>query len=165
MTIISVIGGVAAASSFLPGTYFVDTLPEASSDNVGKYATVMDLYGEKRDVVLCSSVGLEYFWQPTRPTYAKSVAAVADMTLTALKSPSVIYLTGGIAAGVTRNVNLSTNLVFPGAAFEIAFDGTLGLGSLLNIAGLVSGPLGVLVGGRRRVFWDGSIASGAWKSF
>lgn len=145
----------------LPGMMTVDTLPTPSADNVGRYALVSDLFGEKRDYVLCSSVGQKYFWQPVRPIYAKSASADQNMVLTPLKTPSVLYFTGAPVG--TRALNLSTNLVYPGASFELAFDGSLGLGSL-TLSGLILGStLSMALGGRTRVFYDAD--AGGWKKF
>jgi len=148
-------------SVIIPGEYTVATLPTPDSSMVDRYARVTDLFGDKRDLVLCSQVGGNYFWQPIRPTYAKSMSGNQSMTLTALKNPSVLFLTGTLSAN--RTLTLSTDLAYPGATFEIAMEGTLGLFGL-NIAGLDGGSLlSLLFGGRRRVFFDGS--SNSWKQF
>lgn len=150
-----------APSLVIPGPLTVDTLPAPSAAMVGKYALVTDLFGEKRDYVLCSSAGSTYFWQPVRPVYAKSMPADQNMVLTPLKSPSVLYLTGALLAN--RTLNLSTNLVYPGASFEVAFDGALGLNAL-NISGLLLGStISMVLGGRARVFYDAD--AGGWKKF
>lgn len=160
MTPAQVADAVAASSLVLPGDFTVDTLPSPAA-NLDRYARVTDLFGTKRDLVLASKVGTMSFWQPVRPIFATSQAVSSSMTLTPLKTPSVLYLTGALPASTT--LTLSTSFVFPGASFEIAFDGTLGLFSL-NIAGLNGGGLlSLLVGGRRRVFWD--LATQSWKQF
>lgn len=138
----------------MDGSYTVDTLPAPTVDNLGSYARVTDLFGEKTDLVLCSKYGSTFFWQPVRPVWAKSMSGNANMTLTPLKSPSIIRLTGTLTAN--RTINLDQTYVWPGCEFEIAFDGTLGIFGL-NIAGLDLGAtLSLVLGGRRRVVWDGT---------
>lgn len=153
----------AVGTGILPGTYTVDTLPPAA-DNMDFYATVTDLFGSKRDKVLASQVDGVAFWQPVRPVFAKAMTLSGNVTLTALKSPSVLFVKGSGTAGVlTGNVNitLSPTLAYPGASFEIRMDGTLGLFGL-NLLGLNIGtPLAILAGGTRRVFYD----QDGWKQF
>lgn len=155
-----VAAAIEAASPALPGEFTVDTLSDPAA-NLDRYARVTDLFGMKRDLVLASKVGPLAFWQPVRPIFATSQAVTGSMTLTPLKTPSVLYLTGSLPGNTT--LTLSQSLAYPGASFEIAFDGALGLFSL-NIAGLNGGGLlSLLVGGRRRVFWD--LATASWKQF
>lgn len=150
---------------FLQGFYPIADLP-SPADNVGKYARVTDLWGDNtRDVLLAASsvVGgvTTPYWMPLRPVHAQSQAA-ATMTLTPLVNAQVQFLTGAIAAGVTRQVDLAVARAWPGAMFEVAFDGTLGLGGGLNIAGTGLGSLvGMLAGARKRFVFD----QGAWKQF
>jgi len=157
----------ATSPVFLAGTYTIAQLPDAAA-NVGKYATVTDLWGDgTRDVVLASSsmvAGVrQSYWKPLRPTSAQSQSvAAADVTLAPLVNGQVQFLTGAIGAGIARKVNLSVARAWPGAMFEIAFDGTLSLSSVLNIAGTGLGSLvGMIVGNRRRFVFD----QGAWKQF
>jgi hypothetical protein len=148
-------------SSVLPATYTVATLPAPALAMVGLYARVTDLFGEKTDLVLCSVANGVYFWQPVRPIYAKSLAADANQTLIALQHPSVIYLTGGLTA--SRTITFSTANAWPGASFELAMAGTLGIYGL-TLAGLDLGAtVSLLLGGRQRVFFDGS--TNTWKAF
>ena len=162
MSVISVIGGTLPPSVFLPGEYTVDTLPTPSAANVDLYARVTDLFGVKRDLVLCSQVGGQYFWQPIRPTFARSISADQSLTLVPLKTPSVLFL-GGSPLTAQRNYALSDVNAYPGASFEIAMDVGLGLFGL-NITGLLGGAtLAMLLNGRRRVFYDAD--AGGWKQF
>lgn len=155
-----VASAIEASSVVLPGEFTVDTLPNPAL-NLDRYARVTDLFGVKRDLVLASMAGPLAFWQPVRPIFATSQAVAASMTLTPLKTPSVLYLTGNLPGNA--NITLSQSLAYPGASFEIAFDGSLGLFSL-NIIGLNGGGLlSLLAGGRRRVFWD--LATASWKQF
>lgn len=150
----------AASSAIIAGEWTVDSLP-AAADNLDRYARVTDLFGTKRDLVLASKVGALAFWQPVRPVFAATVPVAADMALTPLKSPSVLFLTGAIGTGVTRTLSLSTALAYPGAAFEIRNDMT-GLGTL-KLAGLnVGGLLSLAFGGTQRFFFD---AATGWKQF
>jgi len=143
-----------AASAIIDGAYTVATLPTPSADYVDKYSRVTDLFGEKRDLVLCSSFGSTYFWQPVRPFWARSLVVGGNMTVSPLKSPSLLRLTGSLAGN--RTITLDPTGAWPGCEFEMAFDGVLGLYGL-NILGLDLGAtLGLLLGGRRRVVWDGS---------
>ncbi len=145
----------------LTGTYTVAAaqgtaggLPIPDASMVGKYARVSDLFGEKTDLVLCSVYGSSYFWQPVRPFWARTMAGNASMTLSPLKTPSLIRLTGTLTAN--RTLTLDTTNAWPGCEFEVAFDGGLGIFGL-TIAGLDLGAtLAVLAGGRRRVVFDGT---------
>lgn len=155
------------ASRFLPGKYQVNgasgvtALPTPTADYLNMYATVVDLFGEKEDNVLCSRLGTDYFWQPVRPIHSKSMSAsAANMTIYPLRSPSVLFLTGTLLAN--RTLSLDTTGVWPGCTREIAFDGALGLFTL-NILGTGLGSgLGVLLGGRRRFFYEWGVG---WKQF
>ena len=156
----AVAAAVASASAILPTDYTVDTLPDPAQ-NLDRYARVVDLFGMKRDLVLASKVGMMSFWQPVRPIFATSQVVSSNMTLTPLKTPSVLYLTGNLPGVV--NLTLSSTYAYPGASFEVAFDGSLGLFSL-NLVGLYAGAvLSLIAGGRRRVFWD--LSTGSWKQF
>jgi len=157
----------ASVPTFVQGLFTIATLP-AAADNVGKYATVTDLWGDgTRDVLLASSsmiAGVRTaYWKPLRPASAQSQSvAAADVNLAPLVNGQVQFLTGAIAAGINRKVNLSTDRAWPGAMFEVAFDGTFGLASALNIAGTgLGGLIGMLAGNRRRFVFD----QGAWKQF
>lgn len=149
------------ASPVIPGSYSTAIaqgaaggLPLPDASMVGKYARVTDLFGEKTDLVLCSNSGASFFWQPVRPFWASTVGANANMTLSPLRSPSLLRLTGGLTAN--RTLTLDTTYAWPGCQFEIAFDGGLGLFGL-NIIGLDLGStLSLLAGGRRRMVYDGS---------
>jgi len=155
----------------MPGKYTIDQLfsvAPAGPDTLGYYATVTDLFGVKEDLVLCSKFvnggNTSYFWQPVRPEFAASMSADQNSSLIPLKTPSILFLTGAILAGVGRTFNLDSVYAFPGASFEIAFDGTLGLGSILNVGGLVGGStVSMVLNGRKRFFYDGTV--GGWKTF
>src|SRR5262249_14824332 len=130
------------------GTFIIDTLPTPNAGLVGKYARVTDLFGEKTDLLLCSNLGSSYYWQPVRTIYAKSASiAGANMTLTPLKSASVMFLTGTLVAN--RTVQLSETGVWPGCSFEIAMDGTLGLFTLTILGVNLGAGLSLLLSGRR----------------
>jgi hypothetical protein len=135
----------------LPGDFTVDTLP-APADNIGKYARVTDLFGVKTDLVLASKSGTMSFWQPVRPVFAAK-AAIADMTLTALKSPSVLILDGSVGLGVTRTITLSNSLAFPGASFRFKNRGSL-VGALrignVNLGAFLS----LATGGSQEFYFD-----------
>lgn len=157
----------ATSPVFLTGTYTIAQLPDPAA-NVGKYATVTDLWGDgTRDVVLAASSLVKTvrtaYWKPLRPASAQTQAvATGDLTLSPLVNAQVQFLTGAVAAGVTRQVSLGIARAWPGAMFEVAFDGTLGLGASLNVAGTGLGSLVAMVaGGRRRFVFD----QGAWKQF
>lgn len=146
----------AAVAQFLPGDYTVAGLPAPSASNVGQYARVTDLFGDKTDLVLCSKYGANYFWQPVRPFWPNISAMSADqnLTLLPLKTPSILRLTGTLAAN--RTLTLSPALAWPGCQFEIQMTGTLGLFGL-TVAGLALGAtLSLLLGGTRRVYFDGT---------
>ena len=146
-------------SAILPGSFTIDTLP-AAADNVDRYARVTDLFGEKRDLVLASRVGSEAFWQPIRPQYAKVInIASANATLTSLKSPSVIVTIGTLLAN--RTITLSNTLAYPGASFEVGYNGTLGIFGV-TIKNEIGSTLASLIsGGRKRYFF----ADGNWQDF
>ena len=142
------------SATFLPGLWTVATLPPPSSDLVGYYARVTDLFGEKTDLVLCSAYGSTYFWQPVRPQWARSIAGNASMSLTPLKSPSIMRITGTMTAN--RTYTLDTTGAWPGCEFVVKMDGTLGIFGI-TIAGLVLGAtLSLVLGGTRRLVFDGT---------
>lgn len=144
----------ASGPNFLSGIFTIDTLPAPSSDMVGYYARVTDLFGEKTDLVLCSSYGSSYFWQPVRPQWARSLSGNQSMTLSALKSPSLLRLTGTLTAA--RTVTLDPTGAYPGLQYDLAFDGTLGIYGLTVVGLDLGATLALLAGGRRRIVYDGS---------
>lgn len=148
-------GGAYAPSVILPDLYTIDTLP-AASDNVDFYARVTDLFGSKRDLVLASSVGGTAFWQPVRRDFAAKQTVTGNMTLTALKSPSILLLDGNIGLGTTRTITLSTNLAFPGASFRMKQRNTLGtiLGALNVLNVNLGTPVSILTGGTQEFVYD-----------
>lgn len=153
--------GLPSAPVILPGLYTVATLPTPSSTYVDMYARVSDLYGEKRDLVLCSQGPSGYYWQPVRPVYCKSLAASGLTTLTPLQTPSVLFITGTLLASQT--INLSQVNAFPGAMFQVKFTGLLGIFGI-TIAGLDAGAtLSLLLNGARSMAYDGSTST--WKEF
>lgn len=121
----------------LPDVYTLDTLPPPA-DNIDKYARVTDLFGSKRDLVLASQDGNGSYWQPVRPVYKGELAVTGNHVLTPMKTPSVLTLTGTIPLGVTRKIELSPQMVFPGAQFVIRNRLTSLLGSLQLISGLTT---------------------------
>lgn len=156
----AIAAAVAGVSSILPGDFTVDTLPDPAAF-VDHYARVTDLFGGTRDLVLAAQTGTLAYWKPVRPIFAATAPVAADMTLQALKSPSVMFLAGTVGVGVTRTISLSTALAYPGASFEIRNDMS-GLGGL-KLAGLaVGGLLSVLFGTTQRFFFD---TSTGWKQF
>jgi len=148
-----------SSAVFVPGTFTVDTLPAPAAAMVGMYARVTDLFGEKRDLVLCSQVGDTFFWQPVRQQYAKTMTLAADMPLTTLKSPTIVLLAGTL--GANRNITLSNIYAYPGASFEVGFDGNLGLFGI-TLRNHLGSSLGSLLGGGRRRFF---FADGNWQNF
>jgi len=146
-------------AKFLPDEYTVATLPTPSQQWLGYYAKVTDLYGDKRDLVLCTRSGTKYNWEPVRPIYAKSMEIAGDVTLYPLKSPSVVFMTGTLAAA--RKVNLSNEMAWNGCQFEVAFDGVLGLGSLGVLGAGITTAIPFLTGSRKRFVFDGSV----WKVY
>lgn len=149
------------ASPIIPGSYSASIaqgaaggLPIPDVTMVGKYARVTDLFGEKTDLVLCSVSGGLFFWQPVRPFWARTMSGNSNMTLSPLKTPSLLRLTGSLSA--SRTLTLDTTYAWPGCQFEVAFDGALGLFGL-TIAGLdLGGTLSLIAGGRRRMVFDGT---------
>lgn len=144
-----------SGSSVLPQTYTVDTLPDPTSA-LDMYARVTDLFGGKRDLVLASQVGGVAFWQPVRPVYAAKAALSADMTLTALKSPSVLILDGTVPLGTTRKITLANERAFPGASFRLKQRSTLGtiLGALQVLNVNLGTPVSILTGGTQEFIFD-----------
>lgn len=148
---------------FIPGGPFqVDgavgfpALPTAIADYLSMYAQVVDLFGNKRDVVLCSQYNGNYFWQPVRPIWPNvtPMDGNQNITLRPLRSPTIIRITGTLTA--SRNWALDKTLAFPGQEFEFQMAGILGIFSL-NITGLALGAtLSMLLGGTRRVYFDGT---------
>lgn len=139
----------------LPDNYTVDTLPAAAS-NIGRYARVTDLFGVKTDLVLASIANGTAFWQPVRPTFAAKQTVAANMTLTALKTPSVLLLEGNVPLGTTRTITLSPTLAFPGASFRLKQRNTLGtiLGALNVLNVNLGTPVSILTGGTQEFVYD-----------
>ncbi|GLS44371.1 hypothetical protein [Methylobacterium brachythecii] len=146
---------VASSSAILDGSFTVDTLPDPAA-NLDRYARVTDLFGVKRDLVLASIVNGVAFWQPVRPVYAAKQTITADMTLTALKTPSVLLLDGTIALGATRKLTLSPTLAFPGASFRLKHRTSLGsiLGTLQVLNINLGTPISILTGGTFEAVYD-----------
>lgn len=144
----------AVVLNILSGTFLVDTLPAAGPDMVGTYARVSDLFGEKTDLVLCSSYGSNYFWQPVRPDWARSVSSNQNVTLRPLKSPSLLRLMGTLTA--TRTITLDPVGAWPGLEYNLAFEGALGLYALTVVGLDLGATMAMLAGGRRRIVYDGS---------
>jgi hypothetical protein len=139
----------------LPGSYTVDTLPNPSQ-YLNKYARVTDLFGSTTDLVLAAVTNSTYYWKPVRPVFAAKQTVSADMTLTALKSPSVLLLEGSVPLGTTRNITLSPTLAFPGASFRLKQRNTLGtILGVLNILNVnLSTPVSLITGGTQEFVYD-----------
>lgn len=147
---------VAATSVVLPDNYTVDTLPDPAG-LVGKYARVTDLFGATTDLVLAARTGAVSYWKPVRPDFAGKQTVSADMTLTALKMPSVLLLDGTVPLGVTRKITLSNNLAFPGASFRFKQRGG-GLGSILGVLQVLNvnlaSTVSIVTGGTQEFVYD-----------
>lgn len=157
------IGG-ASLSSVMGGTYSTAIaqgtpggLPVPTADMVGQYARVSDLYGEKTDLVLCSSWTrsgtTKYYWGPVRPDW-KTTLPISSLTLSALKTPTKLRFTGTLA--ITQTITLDSVNAYPGLTFDIRGDFT-GIGGL-SFAGLeILSPItSLLTGGSRRISYDGA---------
>ena len=140
----------------LPGIYTVDTLPAASVGNIGNYARVSDLFGDKSDLVLCSLSGAIYFWQPVRPFWPNQgvISADQNITLLPLKTPSILRISGSLSAN--RTLTLSPSLAWPGCQFEVQMDGTLGIFGLTVVGLALGATVALLLNGNRRFYYDGS---------
>jgi hypothetical protein len=148
-------------SSILPGLFSVAAaqgsatgLPVPDATMVGMYARVNDLFGEKTDLVLCSQYGANFFWQPVRPQWGRSLAGDASMTLKPLQTPSILRLTSNLSAN--RTLTLDKTLAYPGLQFEVIQTGTLGLFGLTLVGLALGATLSLLTGGAKRVFFDGT---------
>lgn len=146
---------VAASSVVLPTTYTVDTLPDPAA-NIDRYARVTDLFGNTRDLVLAAQTGGVAYWKPVRPVFAAKMPVTADMTLTALKTPSVLLLDGNVPLGTTRKITLSPTLAFPGASFRFKQRNSLGtiLGALNVLNVNLGTPVSILTGGTQEFVYD-----------
>jgi hypothetical protein len=146
----------ASTAIILSDAFTVDTLPDPATV-MGKYARVTDLFGATTDLVLAAKTGTMAYWKPVRPDFAGKQTVTADMTLTALKMPSVLLLDGTVPLGATRKITLSNNLAFPGASFRFKQRGG-GLGTILgalqvlnvNLASTVS----IVTGGTQEFVYD-----------
>lgn len=128
--------------------------------NVGKYARVTDLFGELATTMISESSSSGSYWRPTRTDFTKSIAITANMTLWALKSPPTLRLTGSNLP--SRTITLDKTGAWPGARFDLAFDGTLAVLQTLTILGLELGAtIGLLTGNRVRMRYDGA----EWRQF
>lgn len=140
-------------SAILPGTYTVDTLPNAAT-NIDMYARVIDLFGGKRDLVLASQDATGAYWQPVRPSYKGNMTINSDTTLIPLKHPSILTLAGNVGVGTTRVINLGNQLVFPGAQFTIRTKLTSLLGALKVLDGISSTLYGLLLNTSYNYIYD-----------
>ena len=146
------------------GPFTVATLPAPTAANIGRTATVTDLFGSRYSRVRCERVGDFHFWQPLSSDSFGDIAVAANMTLLPLSSPTTISLSGAVNAGVSRSVTLGTAGGWPGAVKEIRSDMTLGLGSGLNILGTGLGSgLSLLLGGYRKFGLDYAGGVLTWK--
>lgn len=143
------------SSTILDDLFTVDTLPDPAA-NLDRYARVTDLFGTTRDLVLAAKTGSVAYWKPVRPVFAAKQTVAADMTLTALKTPSVLLLDGNVPLGTTRKLTLSNSLAFPGASFRLKQRNTLGsiLGSLMVLNVNLSTPVSLLTGGTQEFIFD-----------
>lgn len=150
-----VVTAMPGAVPILPATYTVDTLPDPAA-LIGKYARVSDLFGDTTDLVLAAQTGALSYWKPVRPVMAAKKTVAVDMTLTALKSPSVLLLDGSVGLGTTRKITLATQLAFPGASFRIKQRNTLGtiLGALNVLNVNLGTPVSILTGGTQEFVYD-----------
>jgi len=141
--------------TILTSDYTVDTLPDPAA-NIGKYARVTDLFGGTTDLVLASRTGALSYWKPVRPVFAAKQTVAANMTLQALKSPSVLLLDGNVPLGTTRTMTLSNSMAFPGASFRIKQRNTLGtiLGALNVLNVNLGTPVSILTGGTQEFVYD-----------
>lgn len=141
--------------TILPASYTVDTLPDPAA-NMGKYARVTDLFGATTDLVLAAQTGALSYWKPVRPVFAAKQTVSANITLQALKSPSVLLLDGNVPLGTTRTLTLSDTLAFPGASFRIKQRNTLGtiLGALNVLNVNLGTPVSIITGGSQEFIWD-----------
>jgi len=147
---------VAENAVILPDNYTVDTLPDPSA-LVGKYARVTDLFGATTDLVLAAKTGALSYWKPVRPDFAGKQTVAADMTLTALKMPSILLLDGNVPLGATRKITLSNNLAFPGASFRFKQRGgslgtILGVLQVLNVN--LASTVSIVTGGTQEFVYD-----------
>jgi len=139
----------------LPGVFTVDTLPDPAA-SLDSYARVTDLFGSTRDLVLAAQTAGVAYWKPVRSAFAAKQAVAADMTLTTLKSPSILLLSGDVPLGTTRKITLSPNLAFPGASFRIKQRNMLGtiLGALNVLNVNLGTPVSILTGGTQEFVYD-----------
>lgn len=151
----AVVRGMPSIPAVLDGLFTVDTLPDPAA-SLNKYARVSDLFGSTTDLVLASKTGDVSYWKPVRPVFAAKQTLAADMTLTALKTPSVLLLQGDVPLGTTRKITLSTNLAFPGASFRMKQRNTLGtiLGAVNVLNVNLGTPVSVLTGGTQEFIYD-----------
>lgn len=146
----------ATTALVLPGQFLIDELPNPAA-NLGSYAVVTDLWGDGTlDKLLAARSIMNgqatSYWMPLRPVHGQRQTISANAVLNPLKNVQVQLLTGGATAA--RQVTLGTAKVWPGAMFEISFNGSLGLFGL-NIAGLaVGGLLAMLSGANARFVYD-----------
>jgi hypothetical protein len=129
----------------------------AAANVRGKYARVSDYGGAIDRVLRCdyaSDIQLHY-WMPTQPEFGKTMAVTGNSTLFALKSPTIINLTGTIALGVTRSFTLDPANRRPGETVEIKYSSMSILGSL-NLIGTGIGTLLInALGGYLKFMFDG----------
>jgi hypothetical protein len=144
------------------GEFAVANLPSAAA-NQDKFAYATDLFGSVRDKVASVKIGSTWYWVPTR-SYAKTNIPIASMTLVTLASPTTILFNGTLLA--SQNITLSTTNAYPGASFDIGFDGTISVGGI-TIAGLLGGITTTLGAGARKSFRyaDNNDGTFGWKAY
>lgn len=137
---------------FLPGTYTVDTLPDASLYPY-MYAATTDL-GGGGDMLLSDG----QYWKMVRRGTLANVAANTAITIDPLKSATIFVIAGTITSNMTLAIT-NTSRLYPGYLITIkraaALSTVLGLVGSLGIK-VGSGPNLALTDTTSNLMWDGT---------
>lgn len=141
-----------AISSVAPmGPYTVATLPTPDASNLGRVATVTDLFGDRYSRVRCERVGSFYFWQPLSSDSGKAYTLTGDLAVKALTHPQSLIFSGAPGLGQTWTVTVDLTGSWPGRVVEMLSTAGVILGAL-NIAGLGLGSAVAVLAGSYRKF-------------
>lgn len=145
------------------GPYTVDTLPTPNAGNLGRVATVSDLFGVRYSRCRCEMQGGLYFWQPLSSDSSGNMATGANTSVFPLKNPQSLVLTGTIALGVTREFTLETTGGWPGCVKEFRGGLTSLLGTLNVLGTGLGSAVNLTLGGYRKFVLDVNAGALEWR--
>lgn len=142
----SFVGGTATAPTTVAS--LISSFPP-SSQYMGQYARVSDLYGAVDDIMRCRFDGVAYRWIPQRPAFtAVSTATTGAISIVPLVTAPTLRLTGTLLGNMSLTPS-ATN-AYVGQQQRVIMDGTLGLFTA-SITGLIGSNLSLLGGGSKLI--------------